>query len=59
MLFDKTEKHCQIIEVAIPEDSGVKEKEVNKVEKYQNLARELRWRPFTTQQLKIVAMDDF
>ena len=30
---------CQIIDLAIPEDSGVKEKEDEKVEKYQNLAR--------------------
>ena len=28
--------------MAIPEDSRVKEKEAEKVEKYQNLARELR-----------------
>ena len=28
--------------MAIPEDSGVKEKENKKVEKYKNLARELR-----------------
>ena len=28
--------------IMIPEDSGVKEKEAEKVEKYQNLARELR-----------------
>ena len=28
--------------MAIPEDSGVKEKENEKVEKYQNLTRELR-----------------
>ena len=45
MLVDKSKKschHCHIIDVAIPEDSGVKEKEAGKVEKYQNLARELR-----------------
>ena len=42
VLVDKSEKRCQIIDVAIPEDSGVKEKEDEKIEKYQNLARELR-----------------
>ena len=42
VLIDKSEKHYQIIDVAIPEGSGVKEKENEKVEKYQNLARESR-----------------
>ena len=40
VLVDKSKKSCHIIDVAIPEDSGVKEKETEKVEKYQNLARE-------------------
>ena len=42
MLVDKSKKSCHIIDVAIPENSGVKEKEFEKVEQYQNLARELR-----------------
>ena len=42
VLVDKSKKSCYIIDVTIPEDSGVKEKEAEKVEKYQNLARELR-----------------
>ena len=42
MLVDKRKKSCHVIDVAIPEDSGVKEKEFEKAEKYQNLARELR-----------------
>ncbi|XP_068704584.1 uncharacterized protein [Montipora foliosa] len=42
VLVDKSKKSCHIIDVAIPEDSGAKEKEADKVEKYQNLARELR-----------------
>ena len=42
MLVDKSKKCCHIIDVAIPEDSGVKEKEAEKVERYQDLARELR-----------------
>ena len=42
MLVDKSKKSCHITNLAIPKDSGVKEKEAEKVEKYQNLARELR-----------------
>ena len=42
MFVDKSKKSCHIIDVAIPEDSGLKEKEAEQVEKYQNLARELR-----------------
>ena len=42
VLVDKSKKSCHIIDVAIPEYSGAKEKEAEKVEKYQNLARELR-----------------
>ena len=42
VLVDKSKNSCHIIDVAIPEDSGVKEKEAEKVGKYQNLARELR-----------------
>ena len=42
VLVDKSKKSCHIIDVAIPEDSRVKEKGGGKVEKYQNLARELR-----------------
>ena len=42
VLADKSKKSCHTIDVAILEDSGVKEKEAEKVKKYQNLARELR-----------------
>ena len=42
VLVDKSKRSCRIIDLAIPEDSGVKEKEAEKVEKHQNLARELR-----------------
>ena len=42
MLVDKNKKSCHIIDVAIPEDSGVEEKEAEKVENDQNLAREPR-----------------
>ena len=37
----KREKSCQIIDVAIPDDSRVRVKEDEKVEKYQDLAREV------------------
>ena len=42
MIIDKRDKSCQILDVAIPEDNGVREKEDEKVEKYQDLAREVR-----------------
>ena len=42
VLVDKSKKSCRIIDLVIPKDSGVKEKEAEKVEKHQNLARELR-----------------
>lgn len=38
----KSEKNCQIIDVAIPEDGRVRAKDDEKVEKYQDLAREVR-----------------
>ena len=41
-MLKKSKKSCHIIDVAIPADSRVKEKEAEKVEKYQILARELR-----------------
>ena len=37
VIIDKRDKSCQIIE-----DNGVREKEDEKVEKYQDLAREVR-----------------
>ena len=42
VIIDKRDKICQIIGVAIPEDGSVREKENEKVEKYQDLAREVR-----------------
>ena len=41
LIIDKSEKNCQIINVAIPEDGRVRAKD-DKVEKYQDLAREVR-----------------
>ena len=42
MIVNKRDKRCQIIDVAIPENGRVREKEDGKVEKYQDLAREVR-----------------
>ena len=42
LIIDKSEKNCQIIDVTIPEDGRVGAKEDEKVEKYQDLAREVR-----------------
>ena len=42
LIIDKSEKNCQIIDVVIPEDGRVRAKEDEKVEKYQDLAREVR-----------------
>ena len=42
ILVDKKAKSCLIIDVAIPGDCGVREKEIEKIEKYQNLKRELK-----------------
>ena len=40
--IEKSEKNCQIIDVAIPENRRVRAKEDKKIEKYQDLAREIR-----------------
>ena len=42
LIIDKSEKNCQIIDVAIPENGRMRAKEYEKVEKYQDLAREVR-----------------
>ena len=42
MIVDNSENNCKIIDVAIPEDCGVRAKEDEKVEKYQDLARDVR-----------------
>ena len=41
VIIDKRDKSSQIIDVAIPKDNGAREKEDEKVEKYQDLAREV------------------
>ena len=42
VVVDKKEKICKIIEFAVPGDSRVEEKEKDKIEKYQDLERELQ-----------------
>ena len=40
--MDKHEKMCHLIDIAVPGESRVEAKEIEKVQKYQDLARELR-----------------
>ena len=42
ILVDKNAKSCVIINVAVPGDCRICEKEIEKIEKYQNLKRELK-----------------
>ena len=42
ILVDKKAKSCVIIDVAVPGDIRIPEKEIEKIEKYQNLKRELK-----------------
>ena len=40
VVVDKKMRSCKIIDFAIPGDSRIKEKEKDKIEKYQDLGRE-------------------
>jgi len=42
IIVDKVEKTAMIIDVAIPGDKRIHEKEVEKIEKYQELKREIQ-----------------
>ena len=46
---DKEERECVIIDIAVPADQNIEVKEIEKVEKYQELARKslkcAMWRP--------------
>ena len=42
VVVDKKERSCKIIYFAVPGDSRIEEKEKDKIEKYQNLGRELQ-----------------
>ena len=55
MITDQQNKRCRIIVVGIPEDDKVREKEGEKVEKYQDLTREVRKvRGFRTKVVPVV-----
>ena len=41
-LVDKKATSCVIIDLAIPGDCRIREKEIEKIEKYHNLKRELK-----------------
>jgi hypothetical protein len=41
IIIDKIKRVCQIVDFAVPYDTRVNTKEVEKIEKYQDLAREL------------------
>ena len=42
VVLGKKERSCKIIDFAVPADSRIVEKEKDKIEKYQDLARELQ-----------------
>ena len=42
VLVDKKERICKIIDFAVPGDSRIEEKEKDKIERYQDLGRELQ-----------------
>ena len=41
VVVDREKKTCNIIDIAVPVDAGIVEKEKEKVEKYQDLPREV------------------
>ena len=42
VVVDKKERSCEVIDFAVPGDSSIEEKEKEKIEKYQDLGRELQ-----------------
>ena len=42
VVVDKKEKSCKMIDFAVPGDSTIEEQEKDKIEKYQDLGRELQ-----------------
>ena len=42
LVVDKKKRSCKIIDIAVPGDSKIEEKEKDKIEKYQDLRRELQ-----------------
>ena len=49
ILVDKNAKSCIIIDVAMPGDCRIREKEIEKIEKYQNLKRERAGKALATE----------
>lgn len=41
VVMDRENKTCNIIDIAVPVDAGIVEKEKEKIEKYQDLRREV------------------
>ena len=42
LVVDKKKRSCKIIDFAVPGDSRIEEKEKDKIEKYQDLGREIQ-----------------
>ena len=42
VVVDKKERSCKITDIAVPGDNRIEEKEKDKIEKYQDLGRELQ-----------------
>ena len=42
VVINKQEQTCQVIDIIVPEDTAVKAMEEEKLEKYQDLAREIQ-----------------
>ena len=55
ILVDKKAKSCVIIDVAVPGDCRIREKEIEKIETYQNLKRELK-RLWSLKKVEVVPM---
>ena len=53
ILMDKKAKSCVTIDVVVPGDCRIREKEIEKIEKYQNLKRELK-RLWSLKKVKVV-----
>ena len=56
MVINKQERSCLIIDIAIPGDVRVHEKDIEKIEKYQELKREIKrlWKLRTVQIVPVV-----
>ena len=55
ILVDKKAKSCVIIDVAIPGDCRIRKKEIENIEKYQNLKRELK-RLWSVKKVEVVSV---